>query len=90
MTELEKYRDQIDALDEQLIALFEERMNVARGVGEYKKERGLPILNAEREAIVIEKNVARVKDESLKEVAKVFLQTMMDLSKEVQKHLMED
>lgn len=89
MSKLDEYRVKIDALDEQLIALFEERMLVAREVGEYKKENGLPILNLDREAIVIEKNVARVKDESVKGVAKVYLQTMMDLSKQLQKDLIE-
>lgn len=85
MSELEKYRLKINELDDQIIKLFEERMQVARAVGEYKKERNLPILNAEREKEVIKNNVSKLKDPSLSNVAEQFLQTMMDLSKELQK-----
>ena len=61
----------------------------AREVGEYKKERNLPILNLEREKEVIERNVLKLEDASLADVTKRFLQHMMDLSKELQKDLLE-
>ncbi len=57
MGNLEDYRREIDSIDRELIALFEKRMNVAIKVGEYKKERNLPIFNAKREEEVIEKNI---------------------------------
>lgn len=87
MTDLDKYRVEINELDDQIIKLFEARMQVARNVGRYKLERNLPILNAEREALVIENNVAKLEDKSLEDVTKRFLQTMMDLSKELQEQL---
>jgi monofunctional chorismate mutase len=87
MADLDTYRIEINELDDQIIKLFEARMQVARNVGRYKKERNLPILNAEREALVIEKNVAKLEDKSLEDVTKRFLQTMMDLSKELQEQL---
>ena len=87
MADLDTYRIEINELDDQIIKLFEARMQVARNVGRYKKERNLPILNAEREALVIEKNVAKLEDKGLEDVTKRFLQTMMDLSKELQEQL---
>lgn len=87
MADLDTYRIEINELDDQIIKLFEARMQVARNVGRYKKERNLPILNVEREALVIEKNVAKLEDKSLEDVTKRFLQTMMDLSKELQEQL---
>ena len=53
MTELEGYRRQIDAIDAQLVELFLRRMEVTGAVGRYKQERGLPVLDAERERRVI-------------------------------------
>ncbi|MBQ1265076.1 MAG: chorismate mutase, partial [Oscillospiraceae bacterium] len=47
--ELTDYRKQIDAIDEQLVRLFAERMQTAANIAAYKKEHGLPVLDAERE-----------------------------------------
>ena len=47
--QLSEYRDQIDQIDRQIIKLLEERFEVVRGVGEYKKAKGLPVLDAARE-----------------------------------------
>ena len=43
---LEEYREKIDAVDEKLVALFAERMELSRAIAEYKKENGLPVLDA--------------------------------------------
>ena len=37
MSTLEELRAQIDDIDAQMVALFEQRMNVTRQVGEYKR-----------------------------------------------------
>ena len=47
--ELRQYREQIDAIDEKLVSLFAERMQTAANIAAYKKEHGLPVLDAERE-----------------------------------------
>ncbi|MBQ8793672.1 MAG: chorismate mutase, partial [Clostridia bacterium] len=43
MTELEKARQTINDVDKQMAELFEQRMDAARIVAEYKKENGLKI-----------------------------------------------
>ena len=43
------YRKQIDRIDEQLVKLFDERMEVAGRLAEYKKENSLPVLDVRRE-----------------------------------------
>ncbi|EJP19538.1 chorismate mutase domain protein [Lachnoanaerobaculum sp. ICM7] len=53
MNELENLRERIDTIDKELIALFEERMNVVNDIAEYKIKNNLPILNQNREDIVI-------------------------------------
>ena len=47
--ELKDYRLAIDALDQELTALFLRRMELAGQIGDYKRERGLSILDASRE-----------------------------------------
>ncbi len=84
MDDLTTYREAINAIDEQLMHLFEQRMQQVAGVAQYKQERGLPIFQKAREAEVIAKNKARIQDEALIPYAEVFLQHMMDLSKDYQ------
>lgn len=52
---MEKYRSEIEALDEKVFKLLEKRFEVVIKVGEYKKLNSLPIRNIEREKLLIEK-----------------------------------
>ena len=51
--DLTELRTQIDAVDKELIALLERRMDVAAAIAAYKKSQGLPVLDAGREAAKI-------------------------------------
>lgn len=42
-------RKQIDDIDEKIIPLLIKRMNISKQVAEYKVQRGLPVLNEQRE-----------------------------------------
>ena len=42
MSQLEEYRDQIDAVDRELVELFRRRMDITAKVGQYKLERQMP------------------------------------------------
>ena len=55
---LSKLRDQIDAVDKQLIDLLAERLALVHKVGEVKTEHGLPIYVPEREAEMLGKRRA--------------------------------
>ena len=46
---LEKQRAEIDAIDREIVALFERRMQVVVDVARIKKENGIAILDANRE-----------------------------------------
>ena len=52
---LSKLRDQIDAVDQQIIDLLAERLRLVGEVGEVKTEHGLPIYVPEREAEMLAK-----------------------------------
>ena len=53
--ELSEIRTRIDAVDDQLLKLFLERMELAEAVAVYKNEHRLPILNRERERAILAK-----------------------------------
>jgi monofunctional chorismate mutase, gram positive-type, clade 2 len=84
MKDLKTCRDEIDIIDQQIIDLFEKRMNVAKDVVNYKLEHQMEIFQAEREKQVIEKNVQRVHTDELKKYAQLFIQDMMNVSKAYQ------
>ena len=82
--ELEKNRKIIDGIDKQMAALFEERMSAAKAIARYKKERGLNVLDKSREAEVIRKNSAYVKDAEIREYYVNFINSVMNVSRSLQ------
>lgn len=70
--ELGGWRKRIDALNLQLLELLNERAKCAQGIAEVKKQKMLPILDAERERQVIEamlaKNAGPLSDDSIRRI----------------------
>ena len=73
--DLSDWRERIDGIDRQMIALLNERMQCAHEVGRIKKAAGKPIRDPERERDVIAKTKAYnqglqglMKDESLEKL----------------------
>lgn len=50
MTDLERYRDEIDEIDSEIVRLFEKRMKVSEEVAEYKIKTGKQVLDPVRES----------------------------------------
>lgn len=88
MNLLENARERINRIDAEMAKLFTERMEAAKDVAIYKKENGMPIFDASREAQVIERNSARVEDDTLRSFYVEFLKYNMNLSKEYQRQLL--
>ena len=84
---LEEARRIINEVDSEMAELFVRRMRAAELVFEHKKEFGLPILDKERAAAVVEKNSALVGDGLLKEYYIDYLQNVMSLSRAYQYRL---
>ena len=85
---LEKQRAEIDAIDREIVALFERRMQVVVDVARIKKENGIAILDANREKEVIAKVQSYLKDDHLKEELAEAYETLMKVSKNYQKKRM--
>ena len=66
MADLNNIRKKITVIDNKMAGLFEERMALVEQVAYYKKERGLPILDPEREAEILIKGAERIENIDLK------------------------
>ena len=86
---LEKQRAEIDAIDREIVALFERRMQVVVDVARIKKEKGIAILDANREKEVIAKVQSYLKDAALKEELAEAYETLMKVSKDYQQKQIE-
>ncbi len=82
-------RQQIDAIDADMLRLFERRMAVSRAVGDFKKQSQRPILDAVREQTVLDNRVAQLADHTLAEPARSFFSHLMCLSREEQQRVMD-
>ena len=89
MTELEKAREIINKTDKEMAQLFEQRMDAAVMVANYKKEHGLPVDDFTREAQIIKRNSELVKNESYRSYYVNFLQDVIGLSKKLQHRLLD-
>ena len=77
MDQLRELRDQIDQIDRQMVALFEQRMSVVCRVAEFKREQGMPILQSDREKIVLEKAKSLLKNKDYEQVLESFMTHLM-------------
>ena len=83
-TEFLLAREEIAALDERLAALFAERMRHSAVIADYKKERGLPVRDRERELFLIGKNAAGIADEKIRAVYPPVAEAVMAASRTLQ------
>ena len=84
---IEELRENIDRIDSELTKLFQERMETAALVADYKMENGLPVFDAERERKVINKVTSNVSEEFVP-YTKTLYNTMFDLSRSYQRKRM--
>ncbi len=87
MLDINKIRAEIDDIDNELTKLFERRMTVSEQVAAYKKEHGLPTLNATREKEVILKACERLDNKVFAPYTEKLYTCLMDLSKEYQRSI---
>ena len=80
---LEELRAQIDAIDQEMVKLFRQRMEVCGEVAEYKRSAGIPVLAADREQALLTK-VAEQAGEDLAEYAVAVYRTILSASRAYQ------
>ena len=83
--EIIELRKKIELVDKEISILFEKRMDLAKQIGEIKKELQLEIFDEARENYLINENTKNITKDEIKEYYKRLLQCMLNLSKEYQK-----
>ncbi len=85
--DLKEIRRNLDAIDDQLITLFRNRMALSSQVAAYKKESGMPILDTGRERQIINR-VSAAAGEEMEHYAKLLYQTIFNVSRAYQAELL--
>ena len=80
---LEEIRNEIDAIDKELVSLFIRRMNCSAEVAEYKKENNMPVLDASRERALLNK-ISDLSGEEYEEYSRTLYSTILSLSRSYQ------
>jgi monofunctional chorismate mutase len=82
---IDQLRHKIDAIDAELIQLFESRMKIVKDIGQLKKHNQLNVLDQNREEQVISKVVSRLQNKALEPYVIQLFETLMHVSKDYQK-----
>lgn len=77
------YREKINEIDSQILALFKERMEIVKKVADYKMANNMEVFQPEREKEVIEMRKNSVESEYQEYAEELFL-TIMKLSRDMQ------
>ena len=88
MSAMDEARSQIESIDKEMAALFEKRMKCANVIASYKIEHGLPVVDKERERILIDKNVGYLEDVAIEPYYREFFNGMLKVSKNYQQTFM--
>jgi monofunctional chorismate mutase len=89
MSDLRTYRQEIDAIDEQLSCLLNRRMDISHSVALFKKENECAVLDCTREKEIIQKARDRSARDELKTYQEAFFKHLMMLSRDYQQMLVE-
>ena len=86
--DINELRVKIDEIDSQLVDLFQQRMDVAKDIAQYKKNNSLPVLDIVRER----EKLASVSDlgkDEMKDYIRVLYSLMFELSRSYQGSILE-
>ena len=86
--ELTAIRQQIDAIDRDLFALFVERMRLSDKIAEIKREGGIPLVDHQREETILQRTVESAPPD-LQDEALAFMSALIDMSKSRQSRQIE-
>lgn len=84
MRELDELRKEIDEIDEKILQLYERRMETARQVGEWKKEKGMKVYDPIREKDLLDRKMSTLSDPGLKQGARGLFELLMRCSRQQQ------
>ncbi len=84
--ELKEIRKEIDKLDDELLQVFEKRMNLSKLVAQTKQEKGLPVFDSSREREIL-CNITSKASREISNYAGALYNTVFSLSRSYQKKI---
>lgn len=90
MQDLQETRKALDAVDREIVRLFELRMTLARDVAAYKLANGMPVLDRSREEQVLESRCAMLADPYWAPAVRALYEQIMALSRAEQEKMMKE
>ncbi|MFU8792653.1 MAG: chorismate mutase [Acholeplasmataceae bacterium] len=84
MKNLTELRAMIEAIDDQMLDLFKQRMNISKDIGQLKKEQHLPVFDPKREKALFDLQKQKLNNETLWPFYLSFYKHLISLSKEIQ------
>lgn len=78
--DIKEAREKIEIIDKEMAALFEQRMECAKAIAEFKMENALPIKDLARETSLINRNCSYISDPIMVGYYKNFLRSTIDIS----------
>ena len=85
MKDLNSLRNKIDKIDNEIIDLLNDRFNVVKEIGEYKKENNIPVEDKTREEIILQILDTKLSDSPYKEEIKNIYKELFTQYKNKQK-----
>ena len=82
--DLTDLREQIDGIDQQIVELYERRMDISRQVAEYKIETGKKVFDKEREEEKLRKVKSLTSDEFSRHGVEELFEQIMSMSRKLQ------
>lgn len=90
MNELEGLRKQIDQIDQTIVHAFEQRLQLAEKVADYKIKNNMAVLDSAREKELLKKREAMLQDASLKKDVRHLFELLMNISRNRQQGIIDE
>lgn len=88
MATLEELREQLDEIDEQMVSLYQRRMDICKEVGEYKVTTGRKVFDKVREREKLAAVSGKVEDPFYKKGIRELYEQLMSMSRKLQYQLL--
>ena len=84
--DLDELRQAIDAVDLQILKLLHERVRLVMAVGEYKRERDMPVYDPERERALLERLCRSAEPPLDADTIRRIFERLVDESRRIEQH----
>jgi shikimate dehydrogenase len=85
--DLQEYRRQLNAIDDQVVSLFTRRMEIVTEIALWKQQQGMPVLDRSREESILQR-LAALHPEQAENIRRLY-EAMFEISRDAQSALLQ-